>query len=481
MVSRASATAVIVSALALALGGVGGAAAASPPAGDLAAATNYTQAHRKPAQIRFIVIHVSEGSYLGTVSWLRDPRAHSSANFVVSRTGRVQELVPLHDIAWHSGNWAYNVRSVGIENEGYTDSPAGFTLPEYRATARLAAVIARRSAIPIDRRHIIGHYQVPDPNDPLQGGGIDNHTDPGPHWKWSFFMRLVQRFAYPQRFLRHKHVGLQIESSTLTNRQVVAGEVPWRTKVAGPVKHVSFLIDGKLRWTDRIAPYAFAGGERLLNTLALPNGKHVLEVRAYGTKSWTRQRFVIRVRNEPFTLAPVNLKPKQQVAGVVPVQAVFTGAPPARVLLYLDGRQIDHDTSPPYLFKWDTRRTTDGMHVITLAGRARDGRIVRSRIQVKVANGVVQPAAIVADSLAEGQTVSGMQHWLVQTSGSIVRVEFVVDGAVRGTSTAAPYAYDWDTGAETPGQHALVVRAVGRNGATAQQSLTVTVVPPSGS
>jgi hypothetical protein len=279
--------------------------------------------------------------------------------------------VPLHDIAWHAGNWAYNVRSVGIENEGYTDSPAGFPLPEYRATARIAAVIARRSLIPIDRRHIIGHYQVPDPNDPLQGGGIDNHTDPGKYWRWNLFMNLVERFAYPQRFLRHKHVGLQITSSTLTDRQVVAGRVPWRTAVAGPVKHVSFLVDGKLRWTDRVAPYAFAGGKQLLNTFPLRNGKHVLEVRAYGSKSWTRQRFVVRVKNEPFTLAPVNLKARQQVAGVVSVQALFTGVPPARVLLYLDGRQIDHDTSPPYLFQWDTRRVKDGLHTLTLAGRAR--------------------------------------------------------------------------------------------------------------
>ena len=134
MAFRQRATLVLVSALALA-----GGAAASPPKNELASGRNYTQAHRLPGQIRFIIIHVSEGSFLGTVSWLRDPRAHSSANFVVSRTGHVQELVPLHDIAWHAGNWAYNVRSVGIENEGYTDSAAGFPLPEYRATARLAA------------------------------------------------------------------------------------------------------------------------------------------------------------------------------------------------------------------------------------------------------------------------------------------------------------------------------------------------------
>ncbi|HEY8316442.1 MAG TPA: N-acetylmuramoyl-L-alanine amidase [Gaiellaceae bacterium] len=456
-----------------------GAAAASPPQNELAAQTNYTRAERPASEIRFIVIHVSEGSFLGTVSWLRDPRAHASANFVVSRTGHVQELVPLHDIAWHAGNWAYNLRSIGIENEGYTDSPAGFTLPEYRASARVAAVIARRSLIPIDRRHIIGHYQVPDPNDPLQGGGIDNHTDPGKYWDWTLFMRLVQRFAYPQRFLRHKHVGLEIESSTLTDRQVIAGEVPWRTTVGGPVKHVSFLVDGKLRWTDRVGPYAYAGGKRLFDTLSLSNGKHVLEVRAYGAKSWTRQRFTVRVRNEPFTLAPVNLKAKQQVSGVVPVQAVFTGAAPARVLLYVDGKQIDHDTSAPYIFKWDTRRTTDGLHVVTLAGRARDGRIVRTRVHVNVLNGLTPPT-VLADSLVDGQIVSGVQHWLVETGGSVARVEFVVDGTLRSTVAAAPYAYDWDTGSEAVGSHQLIVRGVGLDGIVSEQTVTVTVAAPTG-
>jgi|GEM_PF-3560307 len=455
-----------------------GVAAAQPPQSELAAQTNYTQARRPIGAIRFIVIHVSEGSFLGTVSWLRNPDAHASANFVVGRKGQVQELVPLHDVAWHAGNWAYNLRSVGIENEGFTNSPAGFTLPEYRATARLAAVIARRAAIPIDRHHIIGHYQVPDPNDPLQGGGIDNHTDPGRYWRWPLFMRLVRQFAYPQHKLVHKHVGLQIESSTLTAHQVVAGKIPWRTTVGGPVRRVSFLIDGKVRWTDHIGPYWFAGG-RLLDTFDLRNGVHRLEVRAYGAKSWTRQQFTIRVRNEPFTLAPVNLKPKQKVAGVVPVAALFTGVAPARVLLYLDGKQIDHDTSAPYQFKWDTRRTTDGLHTLTLAGRARDGRVVRSRVQVDVVNGQMQPAAIASDSLVDGQTVSGIQHWLVATTGSVAHVEFDVDGAPAATATKAPYAYDWDTSGAAAGPHQLTVRAVGVEGDVATQTLTVTVAPPS--
>jgi N-acetyl-anhydromuramyl-L-alanine amidase AmpD len=453
-----------------------GAAAAQPPSGRLAANTNYTQAQRPVGAIRFIVIHVTQGSFFGTVSWLRDPRAHASANFVVDRDGTVQELVPLHDIAWHAGNWAVNERSIGIENVGYTDDPVGFTGREYRAAAKIAAVVARRALIPIDRRHIIGHNQVPDPNDPLQGGGIDGHTDPGRFWRWGYFMKLVERFAYPQRWWRAKHVGLQIRSSTVYGGQVVAGRVPWRTTVDGPVKRVAFLVDGKVRWNDHVAPFAFAGGKPL-STTSLRNGRHRLEVRAYGTKSWTRRRFAIRVRNEPFTLHQVAFQPRQKVGGVLPVRAIFTGRP-SRVALLLDGREIDHDTSVPYLFRWDTRRTKDGPHTIALVGRAPDGRVVRSQVTVVVANAAVLPK-IVASSLADGQTVGDLQHWLVQTSGRVDHVEFDVDGVVRATVTAAPYAWDWDTTAETPGPHQLVVKAVGPDGAVAQQQLTVTVAGPS--
>jgi N-acetyl-anhydromuramyl-L-alanine amidase AmpD len=453
-------------------------ASAAPPPADLAAATNYTHATREARQIRFIVIHVTEGSFAGSVAWLRDPRAHASANFIVSRNGDVAQLVPIHDIAWHAGNWAYNVRSVGIENEGYVADPAGFPLREYKATARIAATIARRSLIPIDRRHIIGHSDVPDPNDPLQGGGIDGHSDPGPHWRWNFFMNLVRDDAFPARAFARRHVGLQVESSTLYGGQSIAGSVPWRAKINGPVNHVSFVVDGKVRWIDHVAPFAFAGG-KLWTTFGLRNGKHTLELRAYGPKgSWTRHSFTLRVKNEPFTLAVVGLKPKQTVVGSLKLEALFTGVAPARVRLVLDGREIDHDTSAPYVFHWDTRRAKDGPHTLALVARARDGRVVRTAVAVRVANAAVAPAAILSSSLADAQPVSGVQHWLVATTGSVTRVEFIVDGKLSSTAASAPYAFDWDTALETPGTHALVVRAVGADGAVATKSLSVTVQGP---
>ena len=63
-------------------------AGAAPSPADLAAATNFTVASRPYSQIHYIVIHVTEGPFGGTVAWLRDPKAHASANFVVNRNGQ---------------------------------------------------------------------------------------------------------------------------------------------------------------------------------------------------------------------------------------------------------------------------------------------------------------------------------------------------------------------------------------------------------
>ena len=47
----------------------------------------------------------------------------------------------------------------------------------------------------MDRTHVIGHYQVPDPNNPGQYGGVDHHTDPGPYWDWTYYMATAQSDA----------------------------------------------------------------------------------------------------------------------------------------------------------------------------------------------------------------------------------------------------------------------------------------------
>lgn len=68
----------------------------------------------KPKQI---VIHhwgSDESTFEGTVSWLCNPKSQVSAHFVVE-AGRSACLVNWNDAAWHAGNKAVNMSSIGIE------------------------------------------------------------------------------------------------------------------------------------------------------------------------------------------------------------------------------------------------------------------------------------------------------------------------------------------------------------------------------
>jgi N-acetylmuramoyl-L-alanine amidase len=153
---------------------------------------NYTNANRKEAIVDLIVVHVAQGSYSGTVNWFQDRRASSSAHYVVSRKGRVAQCVRNEDIAWHAGWWKTNKKSIGIEHAGYIGNPRSFSGPMYRSSARLAAYLSRRFNIPVKHNHIIGHKQVPGCSGP--GGGASCHTDPGRHWNWGRYLRMVKRY-----------------------------------------------------------------------------------------------------------------------------------------------------------------------------------------------------------------------------------------------------------------------------------------------
>ncbi|MER5401466.1 N-acetylmuramoyl-L-alanine amidase [Streptomyces sp. NPDC002599] len=149
-----------------------------------ASAANWRRADRPDDYgIDRVVIHVTQGSFASAVRAFQDPKHEAAAHYIVRGDGRVTQMIRELDVAFHAGNRAYNERSVGIEHEGFVDRPSSFTDAMYEASARLTARICGRYGIPVDREHIIGHIEVP---------GTD-HTDPGRHWDWDRYIRLVRR------------------------------------------------------------------------------------------------------------------------------------------------------------------------------------------------------------------------------------------------------------------------------------------------
>lgn len=148
-----------------------------------ASTSNYTASNRPSSYpLNYVVIHVTQETYPNTLSIFQNPQKKVSAHYLVrSADGHVAQCVREADIAWHAGNWDYNTRSIGIEHEGWVDQPQWFTNALYEQSAKLTAAICTKYGLPKDRAHIIGHYEVP---------GTD-HTDPGPNWDWTRYIRLV--------------------------------------------------------------------------------------------------------------------------------------------------------------------------------------------------------------------------------------------------------------------------------------------------
>jgi N-acetyl-anhydromuramyl-L-alanine amidase AmpD len=144
---------------------------------------NY-QAGRKGKQPIAIVNHITAGLMPGTLSWLKNPVAQASAHYLVTKAGKIIQLVKDEDTAWHAGivnkpNWPLydstnpNYYTLGIEHEALAGE--ALTEEQYQATLWLHRQLVDKWRIPVDRNHIIGHYRI---------DGVNRPNDPGSSFPW---------------------------------------------------------------------------------------------------------------------------------------------------------------------------------------------------------------------------------------------------------------------------------------------------------
>ena len=370
--------------------------------------SNRTSSARGIKSVERIVIHVTEGSFWGSVRWLRSSRSHGSSHYVISRGGDIVQLVSTSDVAWHAGNRWVNRHSIGIEHEGFT-ARGGFTRAQYEASARLVAYLAARAGMPIDRRHVIGHDEVDDPSGPGVGG-IDHHTDPGKKWQWARYMALIRKHAKsPERPQYARSVPKvaalprtaaavkpKAKPSVVRPGAVVKGVALWdvprvRRLWGRGVYRVEFFVDGKLRWRDRVGPFAFARG-RGWDSRNVPNGRHMLVAKVYGRGGYRQlRRYPVRVSNKPIELALDGVAPESGARGEVTI-GVTPSYPVRRVVLYVDGEPVSRDGSAPYRLRWDSTGAAEGPHDLLVYGRTAGGRRAAREVPVVVANGDLPPA-----------------------------------------------------------------------------------------
>ena len=158
-------------------------------------------------EVSAVVIHYTEGSYAGCISWFQNCDAEVSAHYVIrSADGQVTQMVREKDKAWHART--ANGYTIGIEHEAYGNVWEFFTDEMYHSSANLVRSICSRYE-PINGLRtfyrdtldngtclnfgvhdlggetacikIRGHQHYPD----------QTHTDPGPYWDWNYYYKLI--------------------------------------------------------------------------------------------------------------------------------------------------------------------------------------------------------------------------------------------------------------------------------------------------
>ena len=158
-------------------------------------------------EVSAVVIHYTEGTYAGCISWFQNCDSQVSAHYVIrSFDGQVTQMVRERDKAWHARS--ANGYTIGIEHEAYGDIVSFFTEAMYNASADLVRDICKRyesidghrtfytdtldNGMALDSGlhdlggegacvRIRGHQHYP--------GQI--HTDPGPYWDWNYYYKRI--------------------------------------------------------------------------------------------------------------------------------------------------------------------------------------------------------------------------------------------------------------------------------------------------
>jgi len=125
---------------------------------------------RKGYRPEAVVVHIMDGTLVGTDSWFANTTSQVSAHYGIGKNGEVHQYVQESDAAWHAGRvdaptWKLikpninpNLYTIGIEHEGKPDDV--WTDAMKQSSAALIREICQRWQIPIDRDHIVGHFEI---------------------------------------------------------------------------------------------------------------------------------------------------------------------------------------------------------------------------------------------------------------------------------------------------------------------------------
>ncbi len=247
------------------------------------------------------------------------------------------------------------------------------------------------------------------------------------------------------------------------------------------VSKVEFFLDDTLLWSDTASPYSYS-----LNTRNVANGSYTLIARAtdsYGNVG-TSTEVSVTIDND-FTAPTASITYPANGATVrgtgVQIQvSAIDDRSMHRVEYFVDGVSVGTDSSPPYVYFWNSKTVSNGTHTLSVVARDTAGNLGASApITVTVDNDYTAPTVAIT-SPANSASVDGLVSIEADATDNlwVTKVEFFLDGTLLVSDTSAPYGVSWDSSQEASGSYTLTAKAYDAENNVATSSVTVTVDQP---
>ena len=124
----------------------------------------YSRTGERQNKIEYIVVHwvgnantsaTANRNYFNNLS--KTHKTYASSHYIIGLDGEIIRCIPDDEVAFHSGSYGMNRKSIGIEN-CHPDWNGKFNDKTYNALVELCAELCKKYNI--DIHHVIRHYDV---------------------------------------------------------------------------------------------------------------------------------------------------------------------------------------------------------------------------------------------------------------------------------------------------------------------------------
>ena len=147
---------------------------------------NFNSQKRLKKEIRFIILHYTGmKSENAAINKLTNIQSQVASHYLITRNGKIINLVPDIYIAWHAGisSWktlnSLNKNSIGIEitNPGHQFGYKKFSKKQINSLINLSKYLIKKYKI--NKRNILGHSDI----------APDRKKDPGEKFPWKYLAK----------------------------------------------------------------------------------------------------------------------------------------------------------------------------------------------------------------------------------------------------------------------------------------------------